>query len=171
VFRCFLFKRGLLIHIKDNRYGTDRLNKAVGLIKLTAREESKTGTMRNTATKYLVWILAAWIGSGCMTLPTDGVAAERLAAGMTNVDYRVADQVTSATAPDRRGNGDDSIILDDQDAVDSDAAAPTGLEDPQPLGLAGDVPHQRVAVYGRVRPGYTAFFVEPRFLRYGRLLN
>lgn len=127
--------------------------------------------MRNIAAKHLVWILAAWIGSGCMTLSTAGVAAERLAAGTMSVDYRAADLVTSATTSDRHGNGDDSIILDDQDAVDSDAAAPTGLEDPQPLGFAGDVPHRRVAAYGRVRPGYTAFFVEPRFLRYGRLLN
>ena len=106
-----------------------------------------------------------------MTLSTAGIATEHLAAGMTNVDYRAADQVTSATMPDRRGNGDDSISLDDQDAVDSDAAAPTGLEDPQPLGLAPEVPHRRVAIYGHVRPGYVASFVEPRFLRYGRLLN
>jgi hypothetical protein len=127
--------------------------------------------MRNISTKHLVWILAAWIGSGCMTLSTDGFAAERQPAGLTSVDCRAADQVTSATTPDRRGNGDDSIILDDQDAVDSDAAAPTGLEDTQALALADDVPHQRVAVYGRVRPGYTASFVEPRFLRYSRLLN
>ena len=127
--------------------------------------------MRNIATKYLVWILAAWVGSGCMTLSTAGVAAERLTAGMTSVEYRAADLVTSATMPDRRGNGDGSLFLDDPDAVDSDAAAPTGLEDTQAFGLAGGVPHQRVAVYGRVRPGYTASFVEPRFLRYSRLLN
>lgn len=127
--------------------------------------------MRNIAAKHLVWILAAWIGSGCMTLSTAGVATERLAAGTTNADYRAAEPVTSATTPDRRGNGDDSIILDDPDAVDSDAAAPTGLEDPQPFGLAGEVPHQRVAVYGHVRPDCVASFVEPRFLRYGRLLN
>lgn len=138
---------------------------------MIAREESNTGTMRNIATKYLVWILAAWIGSGCMTLSTDGFAAERQPAGLTSVEYRAADLATSATMPDRRGNGDDSITLDDPDAVDSDAAAPTGLEDPQPFGLAGDVPHQRVAVYERVRPWVTASFVEPRFLRYGRLLN
>jgi hypothetical protein len=147
------------------------LNKIVGLIKLTAREESKTGTMRNIATKYLVWILAAWIGSGCMTLLADGFAAEHQPAGLTSVEYRAADLVTSATMPDRRGNGDDSITLDDSDDVDSDAAAPTGLEDPQPLGLVGEVPHRRVAVYVHVRPGYVASFVEPRFLRYGRLLN
>ena len=127
--------------------------------------------MRNIATKYLVWILAAWTGSGCMTLSADGFAAERLAAGMTSVEYRAADQVTLATTPDRRGNGDDPITLDDSDAVDSDASAPTGLEDTQHIGLAGDVPHRRVAVYGRVHPGYTASFVEPRFLRYSRLLN
>lgn len=127
--------------------------------------------MRNIVTKYLVWILTAWIGSGCMTLSADGFAAERQPAGLTSVEYRAADQVTLATTPDRRGNGNDSIILDDPDAVDFDAAAPTGLEDPQPPGLAGEVPHQRVAVYGRVRPGYAAPFVEPRFLRYSRLLN
>ena len=106
-----------------------------------------------------------------MTLSTDGVAAERLVAGIKGVEYGAAELVSSATTPDRRGNGDDSIILDDQDAVDSDTAAPTGLEDLQPFGLASDVTHQRVAVYGRVGPGYTASFVEPRFLRYSRLLN
>lgn len=127
--------------------------------------------MRNIVTKYLVWILAAWIGSGCMTLSADGFAAERQPAGLTSVEYRAVDQVTSATMPNRRGNGDDSKILDDQDAVDSDAAAPTGLEDTQTFALAGDVLHQRVAVYKRVRPWVTAFFVEPRFLRYGRLLT
>jgi YD repeat-containing protein len=127
--------------------------------------------MRNIATKYLAWILAAWIGSVCMTLSTAGVAAERQPVGLTSLEYDASDLVTSATMPDRRGNGDDSIILDDPDAVDSDAAAPTGVEDLQPFGLASDVPHQRVAVYGRVRPRYTAFFVEPRFLRYSRLLN
>jgi hypothetical protein len=127
--------------------------------------------MRNIATKYLVWILAAWIGSGCMALSADGFAAERQPAGLTSVEYWAAELVTSATLPDRRGNGEDPITLDDQDAVDSDAAAPTGLEDTQPFGFAGDVPHQRVAVYKRVRPWCTASFVEPRFLRYGRLLN
>ena len=106
-----------------------------------------------------------------MSLSTAGVAAERPAAGTTSVEYRAADLVASATTPDRRGNGDDAIILDEPDAVDSDAAAPAGLEDTQPFGLACNVPHQRVALYGRVRPGYTAFFAEPRFLRYGRLLN
>ena len=127
--------------------------------------------MRNIVTKYLVWILAAWIGSGCMTLSADGFAAESQPAGLTSVEYWAAELVTSATMPDRRGNGDDPITLDDSDAVDSDASAPTGLEDTQPIGLAGDVPHRRVAVYGRVRPGYAASFVEPRFLRYSRLLN
>jgi YD repeat-containing protein len=127
--------------------------------------------MRNIATKYLAWILAAWIGSGCMTLSTAGVAAERLTAGVTSVEYRAADQVTSATMPDRRGNGDDPIILDDQDAVDSDAATPTGLENPQPFGQAVDVPHQRVTVFGCDRLWYAAFYVEPRFMRYARLLN
>jgi hypothetical protein len=147
------------------------LNKIVGLIKLIAREESKTGTMRNIATKYLVWILAAWIGSWCMTLSTAGVAAERMAAGITSVEYGAADLVTSTTRPDRRGNGDDPIILNDQDAVDSDAAAPTGLEDTQAFVLAGDVPCQRIAVYECARPWLTTFFVDPRFLRYARLLN
>jgi hypothetical protein len=135
------------------------------------RARSEASTMRNIATKYLVWILAAWIGSGCMTLPTAGVAAERLTAGLMSVNYRAADSITSATLSEQRGNDDESIILDDQDAVDSDAAAPTGLEDPQPFVLAVDVPHQRVAMVGCDRPWITAFPVEPRFLRYGRLLN
>ena len=106
-----------------------------------------------------------------MSLSTAGVAVERLTAGMTSVEYGAVILATSATTPDRRGNGDDAIILDEPDAVDSDAAAPAGLEDTQPFGLACNVPHQRVAVYERVRPWVTASFVEPRFLRYGRLLN
>jgi hypothetical protein len=127
--------------------------------------------MRINVTKYLVWILAAWIGSGCITLPTTGVAAERLTAGLTSVDYRAADLITSATLPDRHGNGDDSIIMNDPDAVDSDAAAPTGLEDTQFFALAGEVPYQCIAIDECVHPWLTTSYVEPRFLRYARLLN
>lgn len=106
-----------------------------------------------------------------MTLSTAGVAAEHLPAGMTSVEYRASDLATSATMPDRRGNGDDAIFLDDHDAVDFNAAAPTGLEDTQAFALASDVPSRRIDVYERERPWYTASYMEPRFLRYGRLLN
>lgn len=127
--------------------------------------------MRILVTKYLVWILAAWIGSGCMTLPTAGVAAERLTAGMTGAHCRAADQVTSASLPGRRGDGDDSTILDDPGAVDSDAAAPSSPEDTQVFAPAGEPPHQRAAGHERVRLCCTASYAEPRFLRYARLLN
>lgn len=127
--------------------------------------------MKNIAMKYLVWILAAWIGSGYMTLSSASIAADCLTVGMTSVESRAADQVTSASMPDRHGNGDESIILDEPDAVDSDAAAPTGLEDTQVFAVAGDVPHQRIAVeHGRALPWPATSFVEPRFLRYARLL-
>lgn len=122
-------------------------------------------------TKYLVWVLAAWIGSWCVASPTAGVAAERSPAGVTSVDYRSADLVTSASMPGRRGNGDNPIVLDDPEAVDSDAAALTDLEDLQVVALTGDAPYQGVAVYERPGAWCTASFVEPRFLRYSRLLN
>ncbi len=135
------------------------------------RELCLANTMRRIAAKYLFWILAAWIGAGCMTLPSTGVAAERKALTKTSVESGAAFQVTSATMPDRHGNGDDSLILDDSSAVDSDAAAPMGLVETQSFVLAGEIPHQRIEVYKCVRPWLTTSFVEPRFLRYARLLN
>ena len=127
--------------------------------------------VKDFTTKYLIWMLAAWIGSWCMVMPVIGIAAERSPAGVTCVDYRTTDLTATVSTPDRRRNGDDEKILDNQEAVDSDAAAPTGLEDTQAVALAGDVPHQRIAGNGRVLSWFTASFVEPRFLRYGRLLN
>jgi hypothetical protein len=126
--------------------------------------------MRNITTKYLVWILAVWVGSWCMTLSSAAVAAEHQTPCMMSVEYHSADQVTYAAMPDRLKNGGDSIILNDQDAVDADAAAPTGLEDTQAFAFTVDVPGQCIAMNERVRLSYTASIVEPRFLRYGRLL-
>jgi len=106
-----------------------------------------------------------------MTLPTASVAAERFTTVLTSVDFRAAELITSAALSDRNGNDDEPIIVDDQYAVDSDAAAPTGLEDPQFFSLADDVLYQRIAVDECVHQWLTASFVEPRFLRYARLLN
>jgi hypothetical protein len=136
---------------------------------LMRREKSGANMIRNFAVRYLAWILAAWMGSWCMALSTVGVAAERPPAGMMSVEYRAAVLATSVMPG--RGTGDNEIILDEQDAVDSDAATLAGLEDSQPFTFAFDVPGQRDAVYERARAWRNVSIMEPRFLRYSRLLN
>lgn len=124
--------------------------------------------MRNII-RCLIWILATWIGSWYLTLSTAVVAAERPPEGMIKVDFPAADLAMTASPPDRRGNGDNEIILDDRDDLDVDAVA-TGLEDKQFFSPIGDLPYHHVAVAVHTSALRSASLVEPRFLRYSRLL-
>lgn len=126
--------------------------------------------MRNII-RCLIWILAAWIGSWYLTLSTAVVAAEHPPEGVMKVDYPAADLATTASLPDRRGNGDNEIILDDQDDLDADAVALTGLKDRQFFTPVGYLPYHHVAVAVHTSALRSAPLVEPRFLRYSRLLH
>ena len=125
--------------------------------------------MRNII-RCLIWILATWIGSWYLTLSTAVVPAERSPEGVIKVDFPAADLAMTASFPDRRRNGDNEIILDDRDDLVVDAVT-TALEDRQFFSPVGDLPYHHFAVAVHTPALRSAFLVEPRFLRYCRLLN
>ena len=139
--------------------------------KLTPREGRKAGTTRNIAMKYLFLILAAWMASGFMVSPTAGVAAGALTVGMTSDECFVVKKITTAALPNRHGSGDELVVLEPRDAVDSDTVVPKTLTDSLTFSLVGESLYHRIAVYERLHPLRTVSNVEPRFLRYARLLN
>jgi hypothetical protein len=132
-------------------------------------ENSGANVMRNII-RCLIWILVTWIGSWYLTLSTAVVATERSPEGVIKVDFPAADLAMTASLPDRRRNGDNEIILDDRDDLDVDAVV-TGLEDKQFFSPIGDLPYHHVPVAVYTSALRSASFVEPRFLRYSRLLN
>ena len=127
--------------------------------------------MKNITVRCLVWILAAWSGSLGATLPAAATDGERPMVCVMNTEYITADLATSASVPDRHGNSDNQTVLDDRDVLDTDGATLAGLEDPQPPAAVGDVRHQRFAVSIDHCVFQSVSLVEPRFLRYCRLLN
>jgi len=126
---------------------------------------------RNITVRCLVWILAVWIGSLGAALPAAGTVGECPTVCVMNAEYITADLATGASVPDRHGNNDNETVLDDQYVLDTDGATLAGLEDPQPPAAVGDVRHQRFAVGIDRCVFQSASLVEPRFLRYCRLLN
>ena len=130
---------------------------------------SEYDTRRNIRTRRLTGMLAAAVGSLCLFLSITGIATEHPPAGVTDAEYRAADIITSATLPGRSDG--DGIILDDQDALDSDATPLSGLEEKQFFTSAGDLWRQHIAVSARPFTLRSISLVEPRFQRYRRLLN
>ena len=123
--------------------------------------------MANIAMRCLVWILAVWIGSLGAALPATATVREPAALGVTNARVVAAEAPTS----DPRDDSNKETILDDQDVTDEDAISLTGLEDPQAPDAVGDIRYKRHAVGIECCVFRSAFLVEPRFLRYCRLLN
>ena len=127
--------------------------------------------MKNISARYLVWILTAWIGSLGVALPAAATVGERAAACAPNPGVFIVEFATDTSASDRRGDRDDEVILDDQDAIDPDAAPLTGLEDVSFAVAVGESKYQRFAANINLCASRSRAIVEPRFLRYGRLLN
>lgn len=123
--------------------------------------------MGNIVMRCLGWILAVWIGSLGAALPATATVGDHAALGVTNARVVAAEAVTS----DRRGDSDNKAILDDQVVTYEDAVSLAAVEDPQSPAAVVDVRHQRFAVAIDRSVFQSTSLVEPRFLRYRRLLN
>lgn len=127
--------------------------------------------MKNPTVRYLVCMLGAGIALGGMLLSFPGIAAPHPPVSATIEAYYGADLAVDTPASIGLGSWGYEFIIDDQDILGTDAPALTGLEQSQTVAAVGFPTRQRVAVSVHVCPLYSTFLVEPRFLRYCRLLN
>ncbi|MBI3779219.1 MAG: hypothetical protein HY274_09980 [Gammaproteobacteria bacterium] len=127
--------------------------------------------MRIVASRCLVRILAAWIGLLGAALPAAATVGERPTLCASNAGVATTEFAIDAQISDRCGDRHKEAILDDQDVIDQDAASVAGLEDPPSLAVAGEAKHQRFSAATDFSVFHSTVFVEPRFLRYCRLLN
>lgn len=125
--------------------------------------------MSKFTAKHLALILIVWMGSAWMMFSAAGIAAERPPAGVTTVEYHAHDSGAAGSLPGRQGHHE--IIFDERDDTDPDDAALASPGDPPCFSRARRWPHKSVSVSECVRPWRAVFFLEPRFLRYSRLLN
>ncbi len=127
--------------------------------------------MRIVALRCLVRIVAAWIGLSGVALPVAAAVGERPAACASNAGIVATEFAIDAQMADRCGDRRNEAIFDDQDVIAQDAASVAGLEDPPSLAAVSEAKHQRFSATPDFWIFHPAAFVEPRFLRYCRLLN
>lgn len=127
--------------------------------------------MKNPTVRYLLCILGVWIAAGGMVLSFPGFAAPHPPVSATTEAYYGVDLAVDTPASVGLRSWDGEFVLDDQDSLGTDAPALTGLERSQTIAAVGSPTRQRMPVSVHVCPLYSTFLVEPRFLRYRRLLN
>jgi hypothetical protein len=127
--------------------------------------------MKNPTVRYLVCFLGAWIASEGMVLSLPALAAPRPPASAMIETYYGMDLAVDTPASIGLGNVDRELLLGEQDSLGTDVSALPGLEPSQTLAAVDSPTHQRVAVTVQACPLYSTMFVEPRFLRYCRILN
>lgn len=127
--------------------------------------------MRIVVSRCLLWFLAVWIGLLGAALPAAATAGVRPTLCASNAGVVTTEFAIDAQMADRCGDRRHETILDDQDVIDQDAVSAAGLEDPPSLAAVGETKHRRFPAITGSRIFHSTAFVEPRFLRYCRLLN
>jgi len=126
--------------------------------------------MVNIAVRRIFWIAVVWAGwLGCAQ-PTVASLVEGVTSAAASAGIVAADAVNPAAAPDPGGNYQSEIVLEDRDALDPDGASSAGLEDPPPSVVVGAARRECLAAAGSRCLFQSALLVEPRLLRYCRLL-
>ncbi len=127
--------------------------------------------MKNPTVRCLTCVVGAWIASYGMVSSFPALAALPPPASVTIEAYHGTDLAAYTPAPISLESWGGEFIFDDQGSLDLDAPALIGLERSQTIASIDSLAFQRVAVTDDVSTLYSTFLVEPRFLRYCRLLN
>lgn len=127
--------------------------------------------MRTDIARWLTWILGAWLVSWGLTFAAPAAGTASATESVTNRAHHALELALSAPLPNALGGEDHESVLDERDPSEADAPALSGVENTQAFALVGDVQFQRMALPARICHLDSITLVEPRFLRYSRLLN
>jgi len=127
--------------------------------------------MRTNIARWLTGILGVWLVSWGLTFAAPASNAVSSLESATNRAPHALEPALSAPLPNAFGGEDQDSVLDDQDPPDADAPTLLGGENAQPLVGVNTIRHQRAALPARSTHLDSQSLVEPRFLRYSRLLN
>jgi len=127
--------------------------------------------MRTDIARWLSGILGVWLVSWGLTFAAPASAAACAQESATGSAHHALELALSAPLPNALGGDDHDSVLDEQDPPEAEAPTLSGVENAQAFAPVGDVQYQRAALPARVRHLDSISLVEPRFLRYSRLLN
>jgi hypothetical protein len=131
--------------------------------------------MRINITHPLVWLLATWIlSAGSLLFPVSPSVAD--STRQVDAHHLVESAVPVSLPPahgadDRNPIPDDDSVLDDQDFYDKTGSTSSGFEDTQNVAPVVFFQLSRAATTIHAAHFESRLQVEPRFLRYARLLN
>lgn len=127
--------------------------------------------LRVITARRAVWVLAAWMGLWMTAAPAVAAVSGCPKVFATNSEVVTTDFTLDVSSPDGHGGHRNEVIFDDRDVIDQEAALTTGLENPQAPDAVGIIRHASSGATIDRGEFRSASFVEPHFLRYGRLLN
>ena len=127
--------------------------------------------MRTDIARWLTGILGAWLVSGGLMFAAPASTAARLPESAANCAHHALELALSAPLPNALGGEDHESVLDEQDSPEAGAPTLSGEERAQPLVAINAIRHQRAELSARRTHLDSPSLVEPRFLRYSRLLN
>jgi len=121
--------------------------------------------------RWLTGILGIWLVSWGLTFAAPASTAASSPLSATSGAHHAVELALSAPLPNALGGEDHESVLAEQDPPEADAPTLSGVENAQAFALIGDVQFQRMALPARICHLDSITLVEPRFLRYSRLLN
>ena len=127
--------------------------------------------MRTDIARWLTGILGAWLVSGSLMFVAPVSTAASAPQGATSGAHHALGLALSAPLPNALGGEDHESVLDEQDPPEARAPTLSGEENAQPLVAINGMRPVRVVLPPRHTHLYSSSLVEPRFLRYSRLLN
>jgi len=128
--------------------------------------------MKTNIARWLSWIVGAWTATWGLLFLAPVSAASSSPESATSGAHPVLKLAISAPPCDRPGGGDHRFVLDNPDDLDAEATASIGSRDTQSLAPLSEVQPDPLAIFAtHTGPRHSASIVEPRFLRYRRLLN
>jgi hypothetical protein len=127
--------------------------------------------MKTNIARWLTGILGAWLVSASLMFAAPASTAAPAPQRATSGAQDVLEPALCAPLPNALGGDDHKSVFDEQDPPEADAPTLSGGENPHPLVAVNDIRYQRTARPPRHTHLYTSSLVEPRFLRYSRLLN
>lgn len=125
---------------------------------------------RNIA-RWLTGILGVWLVSWGLTFAAPASTDASAPQSATSCAHHALELALTAPLPNAFDGGDQESVLDEQDPREAGAPTLSGEENAQLLRAADAIWHQRAGLAARRIHLDSPSLVEPRFLRYSRLLN
>ena len=126
--------------------------------------------MRTDIARWLTGILGIWLVSWGLTFAAPASTVASSPQGATGAHHAL-ELALCAPLPNALGGDDHDSVLAEQDPPEAEAPTLSGVENAQALAPVSDVQYQRVALPTPRAHLDSPPLVEPRFLRYSRLLN